>query len=122
MYFNVNLKLLTKLKNSAFVGVWTTYCTINLFHGTLITLKCNNFFSVHCELLSACTHDHDDVVFLVFIIRLLIAEKVLQSQENNVGFEVDSVALGQPSLISSMLHVAFHSFINDYTRYNQYYD
>jgi len=24
VYFNVNLKLLTKLINSAFVGVWTT--------------------------------------------------------------------------------------------------
>jgi hypothetical protein len=48
---------------------------------------------------SACTQDHDDIVFLAFVIRILIAEKVLKSQENNVGFEVDSVAMGQLSLI-----------------------
>jgi len=58
----------------------------------------------------------------VFIIRFIVPEKVLQSKENNVGFEVDSVALGQLPLISSMLHVAFHSSIIDYTRYSQYYD
>ena len=116
MCCNVNLKLLTKLINRAFVGVRTAYCTINLCHGTLITLKCNKLFSVRCQTLSACTLDHDNAVFLVLIIRLLIEEKVLQSKENNVGFEVDSVALGKLFLISSMLHIAFHSFISDYIR------
>jgi hypothetical protein len=116
VYCNVNSKLLTKLINRAFVGERTAYCTINLCHGTLIMLKRNNLFSVHCRTLSACTRDHDNAVFLVLIIRLLIEEKVLQSKENNVGFEVDSVALGKLFLISSMLHVAFHSFISDYIR------
>jgi hypothetical protein len=42
----------------------------------------------------------------VFIIQPLTAQKVLQSQEHNVGFEVDSVALGQraPVFLDSPYH------------------
>ena len=49
MYFNVNLKLLTKLINSAFVGECVNYVEFKMHGATIKKKRGNTFFIQHAK-------------------------------------------------------------------------